>query len=321
MNAHQYDSLAVEPRSVMNRASDERDSPDSAVLSLASRVAGESRAGDDDQAVLDYADCEWLLDLASKAADDNCAMDGESTRGQLLRGTPVPLPGDRHGTTADSIWKRIEARRNSERVKSDQIGRAASPATGKAVVAERESDRMRNVTTKDVSDNAAAAGLVGAGGAAQPPGRSTSRDEETDGRSAEAGPSRRRISTVSMTRRAHEGQWWSVRDGIRIKSLHVDKRSGSRSFLMSIAAGATYPAHPHQHDEECIVLEGDVRIGDERLVAGDYHLAPAGSVHTELSSEHGALLFLRAGLEDTTPARGEQLGIVWRTLRDRFRAR
>ena len=43
--------------------------------------------------------------------------------------------------------------------------------------------------------------------------------------------------------------------------------------------GGVIPAHRHQHEEECLVLEGECRIGTHRLVAGDVHVAAAGSWH------------------------------------------
>ena len=38
---------------------------------------------------------------------------------------------------------------------------------------------------------------------------------------------------------------------------------------------------------------GDAYFGDVLVQAGEFHLAPAGSVHDEVSSDHGALLFVR----------------------------
>jgi len=59
--------------------------------------------------------------------------------------------------------------------------------------------------------------------------------------------------------------------------------------------------HVHGQDEECMVLEGEVRIGDLVVRAGAYHLAPRGVAHEPISSEHGALLFLRGAI----PAAGQ----------------
>ena len=73
--------------------------------------------------------------------------------------------------------------------------------------------------------------------------------------------------------------------------LHSEGRYNS--ILLRMAPGSSLPAHFHEDDEECVVLEGRVRIGDVRVSAGDYHLALSGSRHGELQSDSGALLFLR----------------------------
>lgn len=54
--------------------------------------------------------------------------------------------------------------------------------------------------------------------------------------------------------------------------------------------------HVHGHDEECMVLEGEVRVGDLVVKQGAYHLAPRGVAHEPTRSESGAPLFLRGAI-------------------------
>ncbi len=96
-----------------------------------------------------------------------------------------------------------------------------------------------------------------------------------------------------ITLRSDEGKWIQMRPGIEVKLLFQDKNSKSRSLLMRVHAGATFPAHEHDGVEECLVLEGEFNMGDLILRAGDYHLAPQGAAHADLSSRTGALLFFR----------------------------
>ena len=96
-----------------------------------------------------------------------------------------------------------------------------------------------------------------------------------------------------ITLRGNEGNWIQVHRGIEIKVLFQDQDSKSRSLLMRVHAGASFPAHEHDGVEECLVLEGEFNMGDLTLRAGDYHLAPQGAAHTELTSRTGALLFFR----------------------------
>ncbi|RYG10146.1 MAG: cupin domain-containing protein [Burkholderiales bacterium] len=54
------------------------------------------------------------------------------------------------------------------------------------------------------------------------------------------------------------------------------------------------PSHRHSRDEECVVLQGALRIGSQLVVAaGGYHVARAGVLHAPITTEEGALIFLR----------------------------
>lgn len=93
------------------------------------------------------------------------------------------------------------------------------------------------------------------------------------------------------TLRSHEGRWLELAPGIRMKPLH--REHGTLSYLMQFDAGMALPAHDHPQDEECMVLEGDVWLGDTHAFGGDYHLARAGVPHGRIYTEGGCLLFLR----------------------------
>ena len=41
------------------------------------------------------------------------------------------------------------------------------------------------------------------------------------------------------------------------------------------------------------MLEGSVRLGEVEVSAGDYHVARAGTIHGEVVSETGAVLYIR----------------------------
>ena len=93
-----------------------------------------------------------------------------------------------------------------------------------------------------------------------------------------------------LTIRANEGKWIDVAPGVGFKLLHDDGHM--RSFLLRLAPGARLPRHGHSADEACIVVEGSAQLGDVEAHAGDFHLAREGSVHGEITSSTGALLFL-----------------------------
>ncbi|MFG6433331.1 cupin domain-containing protein [Roseateles sp. LYH14W] len=86
--------------------------------------------------------------------------------------------------------------------------------------------------------------------------------------------------------------WQPFGDGLQIKVLH--EHEGTLSYLLRFAPGARLEAHRHPVDEECVVLEGVLKVGSRTEVGpGGYHLARAGSLHASISTETGATIFLR----------------------------
>lgn len=101
------------------------------------------------------------------------------------------------------------------------------------------------------------------------------------------------------TIQAGEGKWLPFSPKVSIKVLRRDGET--QSYLLRLEAGAVVLPHVHGHDEECMVLEGEVRIGDLVVKQGAYHLAPRGVPHEPIRSDTGALLFLRGAI----PAAGQ----------------
>lgn len=101
-----------------------------------------------------------------------------------------------------------------------------------------------------------------------------------------------------LTIRAEQGEWIKIAPLVEMKLLHKDSVQQCRSFLLRMHPGAMLPPHDHPVDEECMVLEGEVMLGDIVARTGDYHLAPKGLPHGAIVSKTGALLFLRAGMKE-----------------------
>ncbi len=97
-----------------------------------------------------------------------------------------------------------------------------------------------------------------------------------------------------MTIRTGEGEWVTLLPGVEKKILSNNSKDQVQSFLLRMAPGSTLAAHEHLYDEECLMLEGEVMIGDLDLSAGDYHFARKGSKHEQVTTKTGALAFLRA---------------------------
>jgi quercetin dioxygenase-like cupin family protein len=91
-------------------------------------------------------------------------------------------------------------------------------------------------------------------------------------------------------------EWRDLGGGVSTKEVWRD--GGLVSSFCRLEPGASVPAHDHSRDEECMMLEGELFLGDILLKTGEYQLAPAGSRHGEISTDVGATLFVRGAMED-----------------------
>ncbi len=92
-----------------------------------------------------------------------------------------------------------------------------------------------------------------------------------------------------------EGEWRPFVDGVRIKVLR--EQAGVLSYLLRLEPGARLPPHRHPHDEECVVIEGSLRVGTGQAFGpGSYHLAHGGALHATVCTETGATIFLRGAV-------------------------
>ena len=98
---------------------------------------------------------------------------------------------------------------------------------------------------------------------------------------------------TAITMRADAGEWIEYRPGVRKKRLYFDALTRQEAFLLDMAPGAELPSHQHSDTEDCLVLSGEVRIGDLALRAGDFHAAMGGSTHLAARTDSGCRLYIR----------------------------
>ncbi len=79
--------------------------------------------------------------------------------------------------------------------------------------------------------------------------------------------------------------------GVGLKLLRADRTSGASTFLVRMEPGARVPLHDHPAGEEIFVVEGEVRIGGERLGPGDYLYTPPDARHAA-TSEAGCVFLV-----------------------------
>jgi quercetin dioxygenase-like cupin family protein len=106
-----------------------------------------------------------------------------------------------------------------------------------------------------------------------------------------------------LTIDGHEGDWQPFLDGVEIKVLR--EAAGVLSYLLRLAPGAVLPPHRHPRDEECIVLEGRLRVGTRTEIGpGGYHLAHGGALHATITTRTGATIFLRGAVPEADQVLG-----------------
>lgn len=101
--------------------------------------------------------------------------------------------------------------------------------------------------------------------------------------------------------RGADAVWTRLAEGIETRTLFVDRRARRVTLLGRLAPGAVYPAHFHSDDEECLVLEGDLHVGELALLPGDYQRAPKGSWHGEQRTRAGCVCLIIAPLSVFSP--------------------
>jgi quercetin dioxygenase-like cupin family protein len=101
--------------------------------------------------------------------------------------------------------------------------------------------------------------------------------------------------------RAAQASWAEFAPRIQRRVLH--QHGGQAAMLYRTEPDATVPRHAHGHDEECLMLRGDLFLDDVLLRPLDYQLAPAGSGHGLVSTDTGVLLYAHGDLDlDLRPA-------------------
>jgi quercetin dioxygenase-like cupin family protein len=89
--------------------------------------------------------------------------------------------------------------------------------------------------------------------------------------------------------------WADYAPGIRRRVLW--QQGPEAAMLYCAEAGAAVPQHSHGHDEECLMLRGDVFLDDVLLRPLDWQLAPAGSGHRSVSTDVGGVLFAHGDVD------------------------
>ena len=86
--------------------------------------------------------------------------------------------------------------------------------------------------------------------------------------------------------------------GVFLKVLFNDTTRGYATAIVRMTAGTHYPSHKHVGVEELYLLEGDLRVDDQPMRAGDYCRGEVGSVHEKITTENGCLFVVTSSDHD-----------------------
>ena len=100
---------------------------------------------------------------------------------------------------------------------------------------------------------------------------------------------------AARSQRADQAEWADY--GPRIQRRVMWQHGGQAAMLYRTLPGAAVPRHAHGHDEECLMLRGEIFLDDVLLRALDYQLAPAGTGHESVSTDTGVLLYAHGDLD------------------------
>ena len=101
--------------------------------------------------------------------------------------------------------------------------------------------------------------------------------------------------TVTTTVHDALAGWPDYAPGIRRRVLW--QHAGQAAMLYHAEPGATVPLHTHGHDEECLMVQGELFLDDVLLQAGDYQLAPAGTGHAITETDTGVVIYAHGDLD------------------------
>lgn len=103
----------------------------------------------------------------------------------------------------------------------------------------------------------------------------------------------------TKTRRADAAKWREVSPGIHRRVLHADRDTNRLSVLVRMDPGSTFRPHSHDLAEETLVIEGELWLGDLRLMPGDHHLAQPHTQHPIGRTVSGCLVHITRSLSDS----------------------
>lgn len=121
--------------------------------------------------------------------------------------------------------------------------------------------------------------------------------EQTGEASAPASPSDTAIvprpGPPVVVVRVDDTQWRDgPYDGVMVRVLHVDHERLQYTALVRMAPHTVCPEHVHSAVSQCLIIEGELQVGDQTLQSGDYVRTMPGVPHGGRAGQQGCLAWI-----------------------------
>ena len=102
-----------------------------------------------------------------------------------------------------------------------------------------------------------------------------------------------------LLEQSKSAQWqpYSLAKGVEVATLKIDVDTRQVQCFVRSSMQIKFPEHRHAGNEEIIVLEGDLAIGNQRYKVGDRVYSQPGTTH-QPETMNGCVLYLRTSLDD-----------------------
>jgi anti-sigma factor ChrR (cupin superfamily) len=105
--------------------------------------------------------------------------------------------------------------------------------------------------------------------------------------------------TTDLLKQAQTVTWeaYAPTPGVELGILRIDPEQREVQCFVRSLGKVKFPQHRHASEEEIVVLDGDLVIGENIYKSGDRISSLPGTVH-QPETLHGCTLFLRTSLDD-----------------------
>lgn len=115
------------------------------------------------------------------------------------------------------------------------------------------------------------------------------------------------VVIANLLEKARTAKWtpYTLAPGAEVATLGLNSETRQVECLVRGVGSIQFPQHRHAADEEIVVLEGDLVVGNQIYAPGDRILSQPGTVH-QPETLKGCIIYVRTSLDDEIFCRGSK---------------